>query len=195
MAAMVRHATEVPPRTASVVAASTYEWNDGEWLERRRTARPWREPMSIYEVHLGSWRPGLSYRAAADQLVDYVTEQAFTHVEFMPLAEHPFGGSWGYQVTGYYAPTSRYGHPDDLRYLIDRLHQSLIAQIPYRKRFRRLAQRHQRDDLPLVDIQGERMLASDRRGQHLAALVQRFDFEGERARRVRDLGGRHLNDE
>ena len=85
--------------------------------------------MSIYEVHFGSWRPGLSYRDGADQLIDYVTAQGFTHIEFLPLAEHPFGGSWGYQVTGYYSPTSRFGTPDDLRYLIDRLHQAGIGVI------------------------------------------------------------------
>jgi 1,4-alpha-glucan branching enzyme len=85
--------------------------------------------MSVYEMHLGSWRPGLGYRELADQLIDYLRELAFTHVEFMPLAEHPYGGSWGYQVTGYYAPTSRFGHPDDLRYLVDRLHQAGIAVI------------------------------------------------------------------
>lgn len=78
-------------------------------------------------MHVGSWRPGLGYRELADQLIEYVQELGFTHVEFMPLAEHPFGGSWGYQVTSYYAPTSRFGHPDDLRYLIDRLHQANIG--------------------------------------------------------------------
>ena len=117
----------------------------GDGIRRRRvattpgtTARGWRgararrpspQPMSIYELHFGSWRPGLSYRDAADQLIEYVTAQGFTHIEFLPLAEHPFGGSWGYQVTGYYAPTSRFGHPDDLRYLIDRLHQAGIGVI------------------------------------------------------------------
>ena len=85
--------------------------------------------MSVYEVHAGSWRQGLGYRELADQLVDYVVSAGFTHIEFMPLAEHPFGGSWGYQVTSYYAPTSRYGSPDDLRYLIDRAHQAGIGVI------------------------------------------------------------------
>jgi 1,4-alpha-glucan branching enzyme len=114
--------TEVPPATASKVGHSQYEWTDGDWLSRRAERDPHNSPMSVYEIHLGSWRQGLSYREAADQLIDYLGELAFTHVEFMPLAEHPFGGSWGYQVTGYYAPTSRFGHPDDLKYLIDRLH-------------------------------------------------------------------------
>ena len=120
---------EVPPATASVVADSTYEWQDAAWLEHRSTATPVSQPMSVYEVHLGSWRAGLGYREAADQLIDYVGSQGFTHVEFLPLAEHPFGGSWGYQVSGYYAPTSRFGSPDDLRYLIDRLHGAGIGVI------------------------------------------------------------------
>lgn len=121
--------SEVPPATASIVAESAYEWEDAAWLERRGTSTPISQPMSVYEVHLGSWRAGLGYREAADQLIDYVRAQGFTHVEFLPLAEHPFGGSWGYQVSGYYSPTSRFGSPDDLRYLIDRLHQADIGVI------------------------------------------------------------------
>ena len=120
---------EVPPATASVVTESGYTWGDGDWMAARAASAPVSRPMATYEVHLGSWRPGLSYRDAADELIDYVVEQGFTHVEFLPLAEHPFGGSWGYQVTGYYAPTSRFGHPDDLRYLIDRLHQAGLGVI------------------------------------------------------------------
>ncbi|HEX8631679.1 MAG TPA: 1,4-alpha-glucan branching protein GlgB [Catenuloplanes sp.] len=119
--------TEVPPRTASVVYESSYEWQDAQWLERRARAQAHQEPMSVYEVHLGSWRPGLSYRELADQLTAYVSELGFTHVELLPVMEHPFGGSWGYQVTGYYAPTSRFGEPDDFRYLVDRLHQAGIG--------------------------------------------------------------------
>ncbi|WP_349897299.1 1,4-alpha-glucan branching protein GlgB [Parafrigoribacterium soli] len=121
--------TEVPPATASIVGTTQYEWGDAEWLTKRAATDPHNAPMSVYEMHLGSWRPGLGYREVADQLIEYLRETGFTHVEFMPLAEHPFGGSWGYQVTGYYAPTSRFGHPDDLRYLIDRLHQAGIAVI------------------------------------------------------------------
>ncbi|MBO0868247.1 MAG: 1,4-alpha-glucan branching protein GlgB [Micromonosporaceae bacterium] len=121
--------TEAPPRTASVVYASRHEWRDGDWLARRERAagRAHQEPMSVYEVHLGSWRPGLSYLELADQLVEYVLETGFTHVELMPVMEHPFGGSWGYQVTGYYAPTARMGTPDDFRELVDRLHQAGIG--------------------------------------------------------------------
>ena len=85
----------------------------------RAPPNPVFEPMSTYEVHLLSWRPGLSYRELADQLTEYVVEQGFTHVELLPVAEHPFGGSWGYQVTSYYAPTSRFGTPDDFRFLVD----------------------------------------------------------------------------
>jgi 1,4-alpha-glucan branching enzyme len=122
-------ATEVPPLNASVVTESTYEWADDAWLADR-AGDGWHErPMSVYEVHAGSWRQGLSYRDMADELVDYVVSAGFTHIEFMPLAEHPFGGSWGYQVTSYYAPTSRFGTPDDLRYLVDRAHQAGIGVI------------------------------------------------------------------
>ncbi|CAN5507750.1 1,4-alpha-glucan branching protein GlgB [soil metagenome] len=119
--------TEVPPKTASVVGQTLYEWGDSEWMTKRAATDPHNSPMSVYEMHVGSWRPGLSYRELADQLIDYLAELAYTHVEFMPVAEHPFGGSWGYQVTGYYAPTSRFGHPDDFRYLVDRLHQAGIG--------------------------------------------------------------------
>ncbi|MDT4933036.1 MAG: 1,4-alpha-glucan branching enzyme [Pseudonocardiales bacterium] len=122
-------ATEVPPATASVVHTPRHEWGDAGWLQRR-AGTPWHAaPMSIYEVHLGSWRLGLSYRELATELVEYVTAAGFTHVEFLPVAEHPFGGSWGYQVSSYYAPTSRFGSPDDLRYLIDTLHQAGIGVI------------------------------------------------------------------
>ena len=121
---MALHA-ERPPHTASVVSAPTrHEWGDGEWMHHRAEIDPHNRPMSVYELHAGSWRPGLGYRELADELIAYLDELQFTHVEFMPLAEHPFGGSWGYQVSSYYAPTSRFGSPDDLRYLIDRLHQA-----------------------------------------------------------------------
>ncbi|SIN42270.1 1,4-alpha-glucan branching protein GlgB [Micromonospora cremea] len=120
---------EVPPATASVVHHSTYRWSDADWLARRAERQPHQEPMSVYEVHLGSWRPGLGYRELAEQLTAYVTELGFTHVEFLPVMEHPFGGSWGYQVTGYYAPTSRFGDPDEFRHLVDQLHAAGIGVI------------------------------------------------------------------
>jgi 1,4-alpha-glucan branching enzyme len=121
--------TEVPPATASVIDESSHIWDDDAWMARRATGSLHREPMSCYEVHLGSWRPGLSYEGLADFLVGYVGWMGFTHVEFMPVMEHPFGGSWGYQVSGYYAPTARFGDPDGLRLLIDRLHQAGIGVI------------------------------------------------------------------
>ncbi|BCJ69910.1 1,4-alpha-glucan branching protein GlgB [Polymorphospora rubra] len=121
-------ATERPPFNSSVVTTSRYEWGDADWLaERRVAANHHARPMSVYEVHLGSWRPGLDYRELADQLTAYVTDLGFTHVELMPVMEHPYGGSWGYQVTGYYAPTARFGSPDDFRYLVDRLHGAGIG--------------------------------------------------------------------
>ena len=123
-------ATEVPPKTASVVAApSTYEWGDARWLAERADKQLTAEPMSIYEVHLGSWKQGLGYRELAHELVDHLTTTGFTHIQLLPVAEHPFGGSWGYQVTSYYAPTSRFGSPDDFRYFVDTLHAAGIGVI------------------------------------------------------------------
>ena len=123
--------TEVPPQTGSVVFESTYSWSDDEWMAARPAKRPLDEPMSTYEVHLPSWRRrdgrSLSYEEVADELVDYLTDLGFTHVEFLPVMEHPFGGSWGYQVTSYYAPTARLGDPDGFRHLVDRLHQAGIG--------------------------------------------------------------------
>ncbi len=120
-------ATETPPATASIVTESHYKWGDEEWMRQRAERNPHTGPMSVYEVHLGSWRQGLSYRELATQLADYVEELGFTHVELMPVAEHPYGPSWGYQVTSYYAPTARFGSPDDFRYLVDTLHQRGIG--------------------------------------------------------------------
>jgi 1,4-alpha-glucan branching enzyme len=120
-------ATEAPPATASVVYTSGYRWGDQEWMAGRAERQSNSAPISVYEVHLGSWRKGLSYRELAEQLPDYLAELGFTHVELMPVAEHPYSGSWGYQVTGYYAPTARYGRPDDFRHLVDRLHQRGIG--------------------------------------------------------------------
>jgi 1,4-alpha-glucan branching enzyme len=120
-------ATERPPATASVVYTSRYQWGDDAWMAARAKGDLAHRPMSVYEVHLGSWRKGLSYQELAEQLVDHVRELGFTHVEFLPPMEHPFGGSWGYQVSSYYAPTSRFGTPDGFRHLIDRLHQAGIG--------------------------------------------------------------------
>jgi 1,4-alpha-glucan branching enzyme len=115
--------TEIPPATASVVTTSTHEWADTGWMTARAQRQAHAEPMSVYEMHLGSWRQGLGYREIAHELVEYLDETGFTHVELLPVAEHPFGGSWGYQVTSYYAPTARFGSPDDFRYFVDHLHQ------------------------------------------------------------------------
>ncbi len=120
-------ATEAPPATASVITESSHRWLDQKWMRARRTADPARAPMSIYEVHLGSWRPGAGYREAGTQLAEYVRAQGYTHVELLPIAEHPFGGSWGYQVTSYYAPTARFGTPDDFRAFVDILHAAGIG--------------------------------------------------------------------
>ncbi|MET8015410.1 1,4-alpha-glucan branching enzyme [Streptomyces decoyicus] len=116
--------TECPPANASVVDSSHYRWTDGDWMARRGERPVHEAPFSVYEVHLASWRPGLTYRQLAVQLPAYVKDLGFTHVEFMPASEHPFGGSWGYQVTGFYAPTARMGTPDDFRFLVDALHRA-----------------------------------------------------------------------
>jgi len=128
--------SETPPRSASVVADLAYRWEDTGWMQQRAHANGLNRPMSTYEVHLGSWRRvpedgnrSLSYREAARQLTDYVRECGFTHVELMPVTEHPFYGSWGYQTTGYFAPTARYGSPQDFMYLVDQLHQNGIGVI------------------------------------------------------------------
>ncbi|SCX09691.1 1,4-alpha-glucan branching protein GlgB [Candidatus Aquiluna sp. UB-MaderosW2red] len=121
--------TETPPATSSVVTQSKYQWRDQAWLAKRANTDALKAPMSTYELHLGSWSAIKNYKEVAPKLIAYVRELGFTHVEFMPLAEHPFGGSWGYQVTGYYAPTARFGTPDDLRFLIDELHNANIGVI------------------------------------------------------------------
>ena len=122
-------ATEIPPLTASVVEESTYAWNDDAWIEKRSHFQSWRSAISVYEVHLGSWKLGLSYRDLATELVDYVQQQGFTHVEFLPVTEHPYGPSWGYQVTSFFAPTSRFGSPDEFKFLVDALHNAGIGVI------------------------------------------------------------------
>ena len=128
---------ESPPRTASVITAPLLtEWSDQAWMAKRADKNSLRSPISIYEVHLGLWmrvpeegNRSLYYFEIAKKLAAYVKEMGFTHVEFLPIMEHPFGGSWGYQISGYSAPTSRYGSPQDLMYLIDHLHQQGIGVI------------------------------------------------------------------
>jgi 1,4-alpha-glucan branching enzyme len=120
---------QTPPGTASVLWDLDYVWNDSEWMFRRKQTNWLNAPVSIYEMHAGSWRQGLTYRELAPQLASYVKEMGFTHVEFMPVMEHPFGGSWGYQTTGYFAPSSRYGTPQDFMFLVDHLHQNGIGVI------------------------------------------------------------------
>jgi 1,4-alpha-glucan branching enzyme len=141
---------ELRPATASVVTDLSYTWSDGDWMEHRRKTNPHEQPISVYEVHLGSWlhtsidtpsentpvpvphKSGarfLTYRELADKLIPYLKEMGYTHIELLPVAEHPFDGSWGYQVVGYYAPTSRYGTPQDFMYFVDRCHQNNIGVI------------------------------------------------------------------
>ncbi len=126
---------EPRPKTASIVYdLDIYRWRDDEWMEKRATRKPHEEPMNIYEVHLGSWRRGptgrfLTYAELADQILDYVVSMGYTHLQLLPVAEHPFDGSWGYQVTGYYAPTSRYGAPIDFMSFVDRCHLRGIGVI------------------------------------------------------------------
>ncbi|WP_248243004.1 1,4-alpha-glucan branching protein GlgB [Microbacterium kunmingense] len=169
---MARRA-EVAPGTASVIDDSSFSWGDTAWMKERAASRPAGSAMSIYELHFGSWRPGLSYRDAADPLIEYLTDQGFTHVEFMPLAEHPFGGSWGYQVTGYFAPTGRFGTPDDLRYLIDRLHQAGIGVI-----MDWVPGHFPKDDWALARFDGEPLYehADPRRGEHKDWGTYIFDY-------------------
>ncbi|MFJ4039047.1 1,4-alpha-glucan branching protein GlgB [Microbacterium sp. NPDC090007] len=164
---------ETPPATASVVTESTYEWADAAWIDERARTAPIDRPMSIYELHLASWKPGLSYRDAADEIISYVGAQGFTHVEFLPLAEHPFGGSWGYQVSGYYAPTSRFGSPDDLRYLIDRLHQAGIGVI-----MDWVPGHFPKDEFALARFDGEPLYEhpDPRRGEHKDWGTLIFDY-------------------
>ncbi|MGZ5480720.1 MAG: alpha-amylase family glycosyl hydrolase, partial [Pyrinomonadaceae bacterium] len=127
---------EVPPDTSSVVFTSNFKFRDRAWIAKRTKREAWREALSIYEVHLGSWRRvaeeanrPMTYRELAPVLADYVIENGFTHVEFLPLKEHPYGPSWGYQVSAFYAPSSRYGTPDDFRFLVDHLHKAGVGVI------------------------------------------------------------------
>jgi 1,4-alpha-glucan branching enzyme len=128
---------ETPPHTASVVQILEYQWEDQDWLSKRSLTSPLTKPLSIYELHLGSWKRVvdetgsrfMTYRELADNLPEYCSSMGFTHVELMPVMEHPFYGSWGYQLTGYFAPSSRFGSPSDFMYLIDQLHKAGIGVI------------------------------------------------------------------
>ena len=163
-------AAELPPGTASRVTASSYQWGDAEWMARRSGRDPGRTAMAIYEVHLGSWarnleegnRP-LTYREIVPRLIEHVQSLGFTHVEFLPLAEHPFTGSWGYQVSAYFAPTARYGTPDDLRFLIDALHAAGIGVI-----MDWVPAHFPKDDFALRRFDGTALYEHDdpRRGEH-----------------------------
>jgi 1,4-alpha-glucan branching enzyme len=163
-------AMELPPSTASRVVASSYQWGDGEWMARRAKVEIRRAPVSIYEVHLGSWarvpeegnRP-LTYREIAPKLIEHLRRHGFTHAEFLPLAEHPFTGSWGYQVSAYFAPTARYGTPDDLRYLVDELHRAGIGVI-----MDWVPAHFPKDDFALRRFDGTALYehADPRRGEH-----------------------------
>ncbi|MEU6241564.1 1,4-alpha-glucan branching enzyme [Streptomyces sp. NPDC047024] len=166
-------ATEVPPDTASVVAVSRHEWHDAAWMEHRGDTPVHRAPFSVYEVHLPSWRPGLTYRQLADELPAYVKEMGFTHVELMPVAGHPFSGSWGYQVTSYYAPTPRLGSADDFKYLVDRLHQAGIGVI-----MDWVPAHFPKDDWALARFDGEPLYepGDSRRAEHPDWGTYEFDF-------------------
>ena len=166
-------ATEIPPATASVVFDSGYEWGDDVWLTERAAAPAHASPMSIYEVHLGSWRQGLSYQQLAEELTDYVVAHGFTHVEFLPVMEHPFGGSWGYQVSAYYAPTARFGNPDDFRHLVDKLHQAGVGVI-----VDWVPAHFPKDEFALARFDGTPLYehADPRRGEHPDWGTYVFDF-------------------
>ena len=165
--------TEVPPATSSIVDVSEYKWRDKDWMNQRARTDALKSPMSIYELHLGSWRGPKNYRELAPELIGHVKFLGFTHVEFMPLAEHPFGGSWGYQVTGYYAPTSRFGTPDDLRFLIDELHNAGIGVI-----LDWVPAHFPKDDWALARYDGEALYedADPRRGDHPDWGTHVFNF-------------------
>jgi 1,4-alpha-glucan branching enzyme len=162
--------TEVPPKNASVVFSSDYVWGDADWLERRRSEDELAGPVSIYEVHLGSWRQNiqeagrpLTYLEAAEELAEYATDMGFTHVELLPVMEHPYAPSWGYQVTGFFAPTARFGAPDDFRAFVDRLHQRGIGVI-----LDWVPAHFPKDDWALARFDGTALYehADPRRGEH-----------------------------
>jgi 1,4-alpha-glucan branching enzyme len=173
---------ELPPQTASVVAESTYTWGPGEvdWRAHRAQRTPHAEPMSVYEVHLGSWRRNpqedlrsLTYRELADELSAYAVDMGFTHVELMPVMAHPFGGSWGYQVTSYFAPTPNFGSPDDFRAFVEAMHQRGVGVI-----LDWVPAHFPRDAFALAQFDGAPLYeyADPRRGAHPDWGTLVFDF-------------------
>ena len=166
-------ATQVPPETASIVFDSTYQWRDDAWMTQRAERDQHNRAMSTYEVHLGSWRQEKTYNELAHELVAYVVEHGFTHVELMPIAEHPYSPSWGYQVTSYYAPTSRFGNPDEFRFLIDAFHQAGIGVI-----VDWVPAHFPKDEWALAQFDGSPLYehADPRRGEHPDWGTLVFDF-------------------
>ncbi|MEU3856771.1 1,4-alpha-glucan branching enzyme [Streptomyces sp. NPDC028722] len=165
--------TEVPPDTASVVTSSRYEWGDAEWMTHRGDLPVHQAPFSVYEVHLPSWRPGLTYRMLAEELPSYVRDMGFTHVELMPVAGYPFSGSWGYQVTSYYAPTPRLGSPDDFRYFVDACHRAGLGVI-----MDWVPAHFPKDDWALARFDGDPLYepGDSRRAEHPDWGTYEFDF-------------------
>jgi 1,4-alpha-glucan branching enzyme len=166
----VAFATEVPPKTASVVHLPRHEWSDRDWMTKREATEQLGTPISIYEVHLGSWRlnplegnRSLNYLELADELSAYARDMGYTHVELLPVMAHPFTGSWGYQVTGYFAPTPRFGSPDDFRTFVDRMHQNGLGVI-----LDWVPAHFPRDDFALARFDGSALYehADPRRGAH-----------------------------
>ena len=192
-------AAEPAPATASVVVESSYVWTDADWLEQRRTTDPLRRPLSVYEVHLGSWRTvpeegdrPLTYRELADQLVDYVADQGFTHVELLPVAEHPYVPSWGYQVTSYFAPTSRFGTPDDFRALVDAFHARGVGVI-----VDWVPAHFPKDDWALARFDGTALYehADPRQGEHPDWGTLVFNFGRNEVRNFLSASGRYWVEE
>ncbi|HWH34636.1 MAG TPA: 1,4-alpha-glucan branching protein GlgB [Acidimicrobiales bacterium] len=190
---------EVSPGTASRVVQTAHQWNDAGWLERRRTSDPLHGPLSVYEVHLGSWRTvpeegdrPLTYRELATQLVDYVAEQGFTHVEFLPVAEHPYAPSWGYQVSSYFAPTSRFGPPDDFRALVDAFHARDIGVI-----VDWVPAHFPKDDWALARFDGTALYehADPRQGEHPDWGTLVFNFGRNEVRNFLSASGRYWVEE